>query len=909
MLKKKFTLNLTVLTISSVLICSSLAARTLYDRNDRNKFDGDARSADAPPAHCVVSHRIGNIALALSNNGTFGTNYLVVASIDCFTGRGIPFSCEVPKNTGVEYLYGGAFWIGAIVGRDTLVSVGHDGWQPVDEFRPDPKSPDPLESGEMIKRSIIDPNDFALYEGAISEEDYIAQYTDTSVRAGVRPPPDPRDGAFRPIGIEVIQKSYAWSYEYAEDFVLFDYAIQNIGLRTLRDVYMGVYVDADVGATPDPYLDDLCGFIPEFTDTHLTCEFTDLANIAWIADNDGDMTGTTGPPARHVTGTRIVRTPNDPLDPLAPLEISFNWWKGDAPAQDFGPREQPFKGKWKEPFRDYGTGGLGTPDGDRNKYYVLRNQEFDYDQAYTCVITNQDSLWLLPNQSLACDFADGGDTRYLLSFGPFNIDPGEVLPLSFAYVAGLELHVNPDNADDNLPNDPGAYYDGLNFKDLQVNSRWAEWIYDNPGVDTDSDGFAGVMRFCNIDSAIGSIDTTIDTTVIPPDTTIDTNWLFTVVDTSFAVGDGVPDFRGASPPPAPALFIEPKVGEIRVRFNGYRSETTKDPFSRSVDFEGYSIYVGRDDRSSSYAKVVSYDKENFNKWTFNAKAVPPVFQLINEPYSYNELFNLYGFGNPDFDPLRFTINRPYRHPFYAESTFYFERQGFNASSLTDPSGIRKVYPNQPYPSTLVLDSLPAAEKTPDSLPKYFEYEYTIEKLLPTVPYWISVTAFDFGSPSSGLPSLETNVTQNTADAYPLEVYDVVTSSGLDVFVYPNPYRIDAEYRAHGYEGVDATGHRLTQSERPDDRARLIHFANVPAKSVISIFSLDGDLVREIDHDMHPDYDSDTTNNGDPINPNASHATWDLITRNTQLVVSGLYYWTVENKITGEVQMGKLVIIM
>jgi hypothetical protein len=160
-----------------------------------------------------------------------------------------------------------------------------------------------------------------------------------------------------------------------------------------------------------------------------------------------------------------------------------------------------------------------------------------------------------------------------------------------------------------------------------------------------------------------------------------------------------------------------------------------------------------------------------------------------------------------------------------------------------------------------------------------------------------VTAFDFGSPSSGLPALETNVTQNTANAYPLESWAAVDSLNLEVFVYPNPYRIDADYRAKGYEGVDTTGRRLTQSDRPDDRARLIHFANVPAKCVISIFSLDGDLVKEIVHDF------------DQTSPNASHATWDLVTRNTQAAVSGLYYWTVENSSTGEVQMGKLVIIM
>ena len=233
----------------------------------------------------------------------------------------------------------------------------------------------------------------------------------------------------------------------------------------------------------------------------------------------------------------------------------------------------------------------------------------------------------------------------------------------------------------------------------------------------------------------------------------------------------------------------------------------------------------------------------------------------------------------------------------SDSQFYFESQGFNISGLTDPNGIIKVYPNQPYPSTLVLDSLPEAEKTPEGLPRYFEYEHTLENLLPTVPYWISVTAFDFGSPSSGLPPLETSVTLNTANVYPLETAEGVAQKNLEVFVYPNPYRIDRNYRQRGFEGLDTLGQRLTRNQQSDNRSRRIHFANLPAKCTISIYSLDGDLVREIFHDKNI------------LDPNASHNTWDLITRNTQAVVSGLYYWTVENTETGDVQIGKLVIIM
>ena len=141
------------------------------------------------------------------------------------------------------------------------------------------------------------------------------------------------------------------------------------------------------------------------------------------------------------------------------------------------------------------------------------------------------------------------------------------------------------------------------------------------------------------------------------------------------------------------------------------------------------------------------------------------------------------------------------------------------------------------------------------------------------------------------------MTFNTANAYPLETADGVAQKNLEVFIYPNPYRIDQNYRERGFEGLDTLGQRLTRNQRPDTRTRRIHFANLPPKCTISIFSLDGDLVREIIHDK------------DASDPNASHDSWDLITRNTQTVVSGLYYWTVENTETGDVQIGKLVIIL
>ena len=109
-----------------------------------------------------------------------------------------------------------------------------------------------------------------------------------------------------------------------------------------------------------------------------------------------------------------------------------------------------------------------------------------------------------------------------------------------------------------------------------------------------------------------------------------------------------------------------------------------------------------------------------------------------------------------------------------------------------------------------------------------------------------------------------------------------------MYVYPNPYRTDAGYREAGLEGRG-------QEDRWDERVRAVWFANLPPVCVIKVFTLDGDLVRELRHEYGA---------GDPA---GKRAKWGLINKNQQLVETGLYYWTVETP-DGQVQMGKLVVL-
>ncbi|MEW5795589.1 MAG: hypothetical protein AB1772_04430 [Candidatus Zixiibacteriota bacterium] len=856
-------------------------------------------SAAAGPAYCNVEHNVGNIVMSVSNDGSFGNGWSLGGETDCVTHEQVK-SCEYPKGSFTTYLWGADLWVGAIVGRDTLVSTAGMGGH---EYHPDTTG--------ITRRSNIDPAKEKEYLGAISEQDYIAVYYDTCLRCrGVGT--DYLDGrSHRPLGIEVTQRSFAWSYSYAQDFVLMDFGIKNIRDDRLRQVYMGFYVDADIHSLGDNsgqgYEDDLSGFKKTLPALYLEPPCppdSDEVNLAWTIDNNGDLIGSPYGPVPHAAAMRVVRTPADTL------VVSYNWWiRNTDPALDFGPQA-------RRTYRDLQTGGLGQPHGDRNKYHYLRNGEVDYDQPRVATISELDSIWLPPPQDRVARWATGLDVRYLISFGPFDIDPGQTLPISLAYVCGRDFHTDPGNFA-NLPNNPDSWYDGVNFDSLGANSTWAEWVYDNPGVDTDSDGYAGEFTICNLgDDSSYYCDTGIDTSADPDTLTVICSWQYELADTVWRKGDDVPDFRGATPPPSPASYsttdangnlvcglrVEQQVGKIRVLWNGVLSETTRDVFSRELDFEGYRVWIARDDRPSSYTVLTSYDLEDYNRWEWSEAYGE--FILRESPFTLQELRCLYGdsCGDTTWHPNSYPRTHPLRVPGNPEQIYYFEPQDYNRSVLAnDPinatTDIRKVYPGAPKPPVPIPDSIRAmfpngADSlylTSDGFIKFYEYEYVIDHLLPTIPYWINVTAFDYGSPKSGLASLETSTTLLSLDCYALPSASEIEAKSLKVFVYPNPYRVDEDYRGRGFEDHDRSGF-------DDERVRRIHFANLPARCTIRIFTLDGDLVRQLFHDV------------DPADPMSTHDTWDLITRNFQQAHSGLYYWTVEEE-SGNTQIGKLVLIL
>lgn len=853
----------------SLLIFSLSLFSAVGVAETQNPADGSplgsykVEAATASPNMVVCTHRYNNLHLPISNFGYIGS--AGGGWLDCETGTAAE-SAVFPAGSRVQHLYVASLWIGAVVGEDTLVSVGFNGWAFQYELLPCSDRSDCT-----IEKRSSRPADDAYHPDAKADLEFHTSFTDTVIDRSLNGADWNTSRGHIPLNIAVDQTTYSWSVDYAQDFVILDYKFTNVGIEPLQYFYIGVYNDGDVGhqsSEGDIYIDDICGFRQTFP-SQVGGGYLDTINYAWIADNDGD--GDDGvynfQSATSVAGIRVMRLPG------RLKKVSFNWWVSNSnSALDWGPMIEASK-------RNFGTGGSGTPEGDRNKFFTLSNGEQDYDQTHAGLDYSEYG-WLPPNPSVGEAVATGGDTRYCVSAGPFEIDPGETLPFTMAYVAGENFHRNPRNFQRNIIDryDPETFYANVDFRDVADNAVWASWIYDNPGYDTDGDGDRGPYWL---------IQDTINGKV--------------VTDTFFYAGDGVPDYRAATAPPPPVVRHSTTHESVTLRWNGYASETATDPFTRAADFEGYKVYMGRLPQLAELALLTSNDFYNFSraKWEETDSA----YALIGLPLTLDSLEKLYGEG---FEPSDYPCDSR-ESGFVSEGEIYcFTELGWNQSidgwqdgAFAHGSGsIEKTYADEINAGivTSEQDSNNADLWVTDLNPvtgdsmlyhKFYEYEYTIDNLLPSVPWYFAVTAFDFGDFNFGLNPLESSPITNLVKVWAINDNRAVRENNLEVVVYPNPYIGDGSYNTSGYEDPNRTGFV--------DHERRLHFVNLPAECTLKLFTVSGDLVREI---KHPG----------PFSNAETHATWDLRSANNELVASGIYIFVVESVQSGK-QMGKIVIVL
>lgn len=880
-------------------------------------------------------HRHSNMWMNITNWGFFG-NYFIYSNVYTpmtdpeYPGEYAP-QCEYPGGSGQMYLFQGALWIGAMVQQEGYefprVSVGVDGWfyPRINEFYPGEG-----EENGIVERTTI-PNQWN-YEGeyissplAVSEQDFICSYADT-LTDNVWVGNHPVDGAHYPLGIKITQKSYSWTYNYAQDFIIFDYEIENIADRYLKNVYVGLYVDADVGRideVPDWHQDDICGFTRyHYYQKPDGSPDSALIDIAWIADNDGrpyEITSGSDFYTPNVTGSRVVRAPNPRL------KTAFNWWISNGSADlDFGPA-------WADDNSGGWTATYGTPSSDERKYFVLSNKEFDYDQVYVDdpawigdhdqildyrnpangQMVHEEHSWQIPDATNAADLADGYDTRYLISWGPlgifdhtdeagndiFRLNPGEKFNMTFAYVGGENFHDrnNPQSSNTNI--DPSKF----NFSDLSYNAAWAKWVYDNPmidtpvfdygndhdadiidadgsqgdniadtgdgwyGEDTGSDGLYGLIPpgqdsvyvyyfgvFKGVYYGPDEDGTEMNGKLDPGEDSWDGPEFFPTIkygemDLGFMrgneildAGDGIPDFQGPPPPPIPALTYTTTESEVVLHWKKIPSE---DPT--------YQDPFSRKQDFEGYKVYVS------NSGQVNDYALIGSFDIVDFAY-YTSMDSLASF--PD--------------------------QRTNAPADTIIEGIpcfrRPVGGNTGMLDILETDST---------------YAMVINNAHSLFPRYYSVTAYDYGDPQTGTEPLETAVTSNAVYAAPSG------SPAKKVMVVPNPYRAYLDYTTPYSGGLSWENQNDGSIQFFPQEDRRLEFINLPEKCLIRIFTVAGDLVAAVPHNIPGD-----SNSGWQSEWSES---WDLNSRNTQQVVSGIYFFSVEDytaKNKGKIETGKFVII-
>jgi len=180
-------------------------------------------------------HDVGNVLFTLSNSGRYG---LGEGSITPAGGMGFRF----PKS-GEDDLYEGAF----LIGKSEV--------QVMDAARD--------ESGKSSESDFTPEGEFTISSpGEFSDQDGIGVFSDS--------------GAEDQIGLEIVQRSFAFANPPDDDYVILEYTLKNKTSDTLEDIYPGLFFDWDINLfTPK---DDQAGR-DTVTDIHFVYQYDSTSSI------------------------------------------------------------------------------------------------------------------------------------------------------------------------------------------------------------------------------------------------------------------------------------------------------------------------------------------------------------------------------------------------------------------------------------------------------------------------------------------------------------------------------------------------------------------------------------------------------------------------------------------------------
>lgn len=839
-------------------------------------------------------HNVGQMHLNITNFGLIGSQPTIRA-----TYSDAP-SAMWPAGSGVDYLWSAGMWFGALKNGVPAVSVGQyayefrpDGQDPLDtiyEMRqgepggaryPDPNEDDDGDGllNEDPKNALDDDGDGLIDEdfAAIGNQHFRCTYTDYSPQA-IEAYPD-----HEPLFVDVVQESFQWENDSVDDFVGFQFRVTNSGVSPIDDIYLGFFADPDCGPRGGTEIanDDLPGFFRG--NVRAKDGSVVPVSVAYQYDADGDNGQTTG-----YLGIMFLNHDTDPTGETAPEQVgitSFQAFSGQAPF-------------------DRG----GDPTNDAERYELLSREEFDNPPQ---------------EENRANDF------RILLASGPFaGLEPGESLTFQAAIVIGEGLQGMVRNATEAALTYYGAYFDRDVDRDTGVKGRESRICIDDFGPRNSQNPIFDLFIDCvdSLDLVGDNPPTPISEDDLDEDgcvyingdcefERVRVNWPEgtsqrdpsypclldgTGVELSQLAGctgvDGkeynVPWLVGLAPSP-PRMRLWQTNNRVHVFFDN-RSQLEKDVRLQRVDFESYRIWradgwerpfgssVENGPESRLWRLIGEYDVVD----SFTTERTLESGQTIREKLPLG--------ANTGLEPILYTpkVLRPdsweantYRElaslveQIVEENKLILNTQTLlryrNAEGEVTEAGM--LYPqladwNCCYDQ---LDSLYWSKLDP---PVQF-YEYVDQEVHNGIYYFYAVTATDFEMDPTSTeirptgPGLVGDPQSNFEFATPksdAQRREERRDFGENIYVVPNPATRDAlaEFSKLFPNSDDPTGVR-------------VEFRNLPrARNTVRIFTLSGDLIIELPHDGRI---------GD------GSLSWNLVSRNGQEVVSGIYLYSVESE--------------
>jgi len=726
-----------------------------------------------------------------------------------------------------------------------------------------------------------------------------------------------------PMNLEIVQSTYQWENDLVDDFVGFDYQITNIGVTDVNKVYIGFYADSDIGprGLSGTAEDDMAGSWP-----------TTKGSPGLVRASDGQFVPIQVGYMYDASETELV----DGYFGIVFLGHDIDAAGVKAPTKVGMRTFQAFAGN-----ASFEQGG--DPSNDDESYQLLSAVRDDWDNNTPTGKQN--------------------DFRFLVSAGPFSVlAPGEKLNFQVGMVVGSGLG-NEDGGIGLLANcaeaaltyygiwvddfisvtalDGSTFNPGINGREtmlcredfpsasvfdnfrpdfMDTSCVNAEWVLGQPAL-SDADLFElninGTTKTC----AMFNMDNCFECArqlgyACTPQDFIDESWTCNNPDApnnSACTGvDGLETqinwLVGMAPPP-PGLRLWPTDSRVHVFWDD-KSEVTADIRLQEVDFESYRIWradnwdrpfgssVLNGPESSLWQMIAEYDLVN----TFvTTRASGNTTQLDTLPLG----------ANTGLEGIRY-IPRVLSDPTFAGMDTVMQAivDADVINALRSRPDLRLPDGN-PDPR---FETLIRWETYPDALDTFFAvaaraesdgvvgklgtryYEYVDRDIHNGFLYFYSVTATDHallpeenplniqlpvgpglvGDPGSSFSSTTPGATAQTVAER--------EQFGVNIYVYPNPATRDAlaEYQQLNPNGDDPTGVRVT-------------FTNLPmARNTIKIYTVSGDLVQTLSHDGLS---------------GSGHLSWNLMSRNGQEIVSGVYLYTVESDDESfESFVGKFVVV-